>query len=158
MQALHAAYLGVRAGRKEGLLRKEVQGGQPGAGGPLGEHGPPAQLLNSPPAGRSQIHSLEGEQAPPWEVLQGQHSDMACASARRWRFSRKCCSLRLPHQRADSCRLRLSPSPAFSRPASSLTSKALSLTRCTVHCAAPNACSSSPPGCIFRGWATLFLS
>ena len=98
MQALHTAYLGVRAGRKEGLLRKEVQGGQPGAGGPLGEHRPPTQLLNSPSAGSARINSLEGTQHPSWEDLQGQLSDMACASASRWYFSRRCRSLCLPDQ------------------------------------------------------------
>ena len=56
VRALRATYLGVCAGHKEGLLRKEVQGGQPGAGGTLSEHWPPAQLLNSPSAGKTQDH------------------------------------------------------------------------------------------------------
>ena len=59
---VHAAHLGVWTGREEGLLREEVKGGQPGAWGPLCKHGPPAQLLNSPSAGTSQYHGLEGTQ------------------------------------------------------------------------------------------------
>lgn len=41
--------------RKEGLPRQEVQCCQPGGGGSLSEHGPPAQLLNGPPAVRTRL-------------------------------------------------------------------------------------------------------
>ena len=41
--------------RKEGLPRQEVQRCQPGGGGSLSEHGPPAQLLNGPPAVRIRL-------------------------------------------------------------------------------------------------------
>ena len=60
---MHAAYLGAWARREEGVLREEVQGGQPGAGGPLGEHGAPTQLLDGPSAGHCRVTNLEGQDA-----------------------------------------------------------------------------------------------